>query len=376
MLVAEAGEWMDPMKRQLLQAQVAQAQAGVENIPLQQDLLRAQVDQAMRKDVRAEMEAGLLAEIFPGLRQQQGQPQPPAAAPQGTPQTAPQMIPQSAPGGATMQPMSAPGGPPADPMLIQAQAVDTGQQPPQPPPSAIDRMTPAQRQAFGLSMIGKGDAGKLLFDVDNQNRLGKEATNAVEKRLTDTFNQLGRLTEIQKQFKPEFLTFDKRAGFAWDALMDKTSVTRRSLTPQQQQELATFSAFKQESIENLNRYIKEITGAQMSEAEAARLMRAMPNPGVGIFDGDSPTEFKAKLDNAVRTAQLAFARDSYLRRNGFQGDAEAAARQVPLQRMQGIIQQRTNGILQEVQQANPGVRPEQLAPLVRQRLKAEFGISA
>lgn len=374
MLVAEAGEWMDPMKRRLLEAQTAQAEAGVANIPLQQELTRAQIEQARRKDARAEMEAGLLAEIFPGLRQNQGQPLAAGAPAQSGPQLAPQMVPQVGPGGATMQPMSAPVDPTADPMLIQTQAADVAPESPQ--PSVVDRLTPAQRQALGLGLIGKGDAGKILLDADSANRLGKEATNAVEKRLTDTFNQLGRLTEIQEQFKPEYLMWDKRAGFAWDRLMDSTSMTRKSITPQQTQELAEFSAFKQEAVENLNRYIKEITGAQMSEAEAARLMRAMPNPGVGIFDGDSPTEFKAKLDNAVRTAQLAYARDAYLRKNGFAGPAEEAARRVPLQRMQGIIQQRTNGILQEVQRANPGVPPAQLAPLVRQRLRAEFGISA
>lgn len=368
MLVAEAGEWMDPMKRRLLEAHTAQAEAGVANIPLQQELTRAQIEQARRKDARAEMEANIFAELFPGLRQQSGAPAP---APQAIPQAAPQQG-----GGASMQPMSAPVDPGADPMLIRTQAADTGPEAAPQQPGVADRLTPAQRQAMGLALIGKGDAGKILLDADNTNRLGQAATNAVEKDLTAGFNQLGRLTEIQRQFKPEFLTWDKRAGFAWDALMDKTGFTRRSLTPQQTQELAEFSAFKQDATENLNRYIKEITGAQMSEAEAARLMRAMPNPGVGIFDGDSPTEFKAKLDNAIRSAQLAYARNAYLRRNGFAGTAEEAARMVPLQKMQGIIQERTNGILQEVQRANPGVPPAQLAPLVRQRLRAEFGISA
>lgn len=370
MLVAEAGEWMDPMKRELMQAQTEQARANVENIPLQRDLLQAQVEQAKRKDTRAEMEASLLGEIFPGLRQSRAS-APAAASPQSIPQAAPQQG-----GGASMQPMSAPVDPGADPMLIRTQAADTGPEAAPQQPGVADRLTPAQRQAMGLALIGKGDAGKILLDADNTNRLGKEATNAVEKRLTDTFNQLGRLQSIQQQFNPDFLLWDKRAGFAWDKLMDSTSITRRSLTPQQTQQLAEFSAFKQEAVENLNRYIKEITGAQMSEAEAARLMRAMPSPGVGIFDGDSPTEFKAKLDNAVRMSQLAYARDAYLRRNGFAGTAEEAARRVPLQKMQGIIQDRTNGILREVQRANPGVPPAQLAPLVRQRLKAEFGISA
>ena len=374
-ILAKAAQYMDPEKRALLEAQTAQAQAGVANIPLQRELLQAQIEQARRKDEQAEVNARIMRSLFPEL----GGPAPAGqGVPSSPPQSAPPVTPQgqpSAPGGATLQPMGNPGEAPTDPMLHQAQAASP-QQTPQAPPSIVDRLSPAQRQALGLSMMGKGDAGKILLEADKDNRLGQEAKNAVEKDLVAGFNQISRLDSIAQQFRPEFQTWDSRAGFAWNALMDSTSMTRKNLKPEQRQQLAEFSAYKQEATENLNRYIKEITGAQMSEAEAARLTRAMPNPGVGIFDGDSPTEFKAKLDNAIRMSKLAFARNAYLRRQGFTGSVDQAASQIPLQRMEGIIQQRTRAILQEAQQANPGVPARELTPLVRQRLRSEFGISA
>jgi hypothetical protein len=362
MLIAEAGEWMDPLKRQLLQAQAAQAQAGVENIPLQRDLLQAQIAQAKQKDAMAEMQARVLAEVFPGLRPQTSQP---AAPP-------PQAVPQAGPGGAALQPMSDTGAP-ADPLLHPAQAALP---PPETPPGVADRLTPAQRQAMGLALIGKGDAGKILLEADNANKLDKEAKNQVEKDLVAATNQLGRLDDIANSYRERFQTLEGKIKNRFNSWVDYLGFARKSMNPKDRQDLAEFTAFRRDAFENLNRYIKEITGAQMSEAEAQRLMRAMPNPGVGLFDGDSPTEFKAKMDSVVRQTKLAYARMSYLRKNGFEGNADAAAKALPLERMPGLIQQRTNSILQEMRQLNPGARQEDLAPLIRRRLRSEFGISA
>jgi hypothetical protein len=55
-------------------------------------------------------------------------------------------------------------------------------------------------------------------------------------------------------------------------------------------------------------YIKRITGAQMSEAEAERIKLAMPDIGQGFFDGDGPTKFQSKMKNAMEKIKLAEAR--------------------------------------------------------------------
>lgn len=363
MLVAETGEWMDPMKRQLLQAQIAQAQAGVANIPLQRDLLQANIARAKQKDVRAEMEAGLLSDLFPGISAPAG------SAPPAAPGAA---VPQAGPGGAALQPMSGTSET-VDPMLIQAQAAPAPQTA---PPSLADRLTPAQRQALGLALIGRGDAGKILMDADGANKLNKEALNRVEGQMLDAVNQIGRLDEISKSYKDRFQTLEGKVGNRVNAWLDYSELTRKNMNPKDRQELAEFTAFRRDAFENLNRYIKEVTGAQMSEAEAQRLVRAMPNPGTGLWDGDSPTEFRAKMDGVIRQTKLAYARMSYLRKNGFAGGADEAARQLPLERMQGVIQKRTDEIAREAIKASPGATPQDVAPLVRQRLRAEFGIGA
>ena len=64
----------------------------------------------------------------------------------------------------------------------------------------------------------------------------------------------------------------------------------------------------------LNAYIKEITGAQMSEKEVVRLVQALANLGVTgdlgrVFGaGDNPVAFKAKFDVVMKHIQEARAR--------------------------------------------------------------------
>ena len=65
--------------------------------------------------------------------------------------------------------------------------------------------------------------------------------------------------------------------------------------------LKDIAQFEQDTNANVNLYIKEITGAQMSEAEAQRLSKAVANLG------DSPTVFKAKMENTQRVLKEAAA---------------------------------------------------------------------
>lgn len=61
-------------------------------------------------------------------------------------------------------------------------------------------------------------------------------------------------------------------------------------------------------MQNLNQTIKDLTGAAMGVQEADRIIASLPNAGTDIFGGDSPTEFEAKLNNAVKQTKYALAR--------------------------------------------------------------------
>lgn len=224
------------------------------------------------------------------------------------------------------------------------------------------------------SAVGKEflDAARATTSQD----LAKPALNALQEKQLNTTEQYARLKGIEQSWKPEYQTIETRLGFKWNSLLDKFSSTRNNLSPQQRQELASYSANRAESLNNLNQYIKEITGAAMTIAEAERIKKAQPNPGEGIFDGDSPIEFEAKLNNSIRMSKMALARYNYLVRNGFPADVDQMAKEIPLEDVPKLIQDRTNSIRKQILDASPGIAPNDIVPLVRQRLRAEFGIDA
>lgn len=146
--------------------------------------------------------------------------------------------------------------------------------------------------------------------------LSNKTKSDLEKDVVVSEKGLGRLQTISQQFDPKFLEVGTKFKAAFLSGIEKAGV---SLDTEDTQFLTKFSKFKKSASGHLNRYVKEITGAQMSEAEVKRLMRDVPNPGAGIFDGDSPTVFKAKMDEAITNLNAAQNRAIYLRKNGFKG---------------------------------------------------------
>ena len=195
---------------------------------------------------------------------------------------------------------------------------------------------------------------------------GKPAQNKVDEGLLDTGMRQQQLTAIQRQFKPEY----QQLGTRWNALSlsikDKVGLT--DLDPGQKQFLTEFSQYKRNSIDSLNQYIKSITGAAMTDAEAARILRGLPNPGTGLMDGDSPTEFKAKLDDALKQTRMAEARLVYIRRRGMSlGDVE-------LNQMPSLMNKRGAEVEAAIRQHQPKMAEADVRAQVRRYLAAEFGL--
>lgn len=234
----------------------------------------------------------------------------------------------------------------------------------------------ARRLGMGLALRGKGDAGRMMIDAASAGSMTKPTINAVQEKQLNAVEQYARLKAIKQSWKPEYQQIEKRLGFAWNSLVDKFGSARTSLTSQQRQELAAYSASRSEGLNNLNQYIKEITGAAMTIPEANRIKKTQPNPGEGIFDGDSPIEFQSKMDTNIRLTEMALARYSYLTKNGFDGTVDEMSKKIPLDDMPRVIQQETNKIQNDVMKANPGVPRQELVPIIQQRLRAQFGIES
>jgi len=191
---------------------------------------------------------------------------------------------------------------------------------------------------------------------------GKKNVEDAQAVLASAGNRLMAYNQIEATYKPEFSTPMFRGEQEWNSLKDKFG----TLDPAQKQTLTEYSQWKQNSINNINERIKELTGAAMGVEEAKRIMSGLPTPGQGIFDGDSPTVFKAKLDNAMQQLRLVEARNAYIVRTGstsFSG--------VSLEKMPKIINDKAAEIAKQYK-LDPNI-PKDKQMIMRQ-LSAYFGI--
>ena len=371
-------ESMHPERLNLLRQQIeaARAQAGLN--PLQRQKMEADIAQT-RAQTEAINRKDAMDEIFLRAFRAGDQPTAPPQSP-----IRPQSYAPTPERPAIMTPATvgvAPQEPAGDPMLIRTQAATGQPQTPTQPPNDPIVQTPigampasqARKLGFLLAYRGKGDAGKMIADPADPTKLPKEALNEIGKTEINLTEQLGRMREITRQFRPEFLTFEEQAkqyGVSW---LDKFDATRSKLTPEQIQQHAQYTAFRRDTVDNLNRYIKEITGAAMGVEEAKRIISAMPNMD------DGPTAFMAKAKAAQRAAELAVARTRYLRQYGFNGqpwngDREVAARAVPLERMKGIILEDGKQVRQQIKQQFPEAGDDQINGAVRAHIRSKYGM--
>lgn len=137
---------------------------------------------------------------------------------------------------------------------------------------------------------------------------GKKLAAEIQKRMFTAKQGLARLDLIKESFKPEFLEFFPRLGFAALKLSERAGV---SLSEETKIALSEFAVFTRRLLSNLNLYIKDITGAQMSATEAVRLIKAQPN------EEDSPTTFSAKLNDTTNELRASAFRMMHLLRMGF-----------------------------------------------------------
>lgn len=262
------------------------------------------------------------------------------------------------------------------------------------PQGTIDYLPSNQRPPAGYVPYSTG----IDVDVDKEGAVSlrtgvgragpggvqRRTAGALEEKIISTSEGIARLDEISQSFKPEFLELGTKWGaFAtkWKEKLKGTPAEKLAdlgTSEQETQDLEEFTAFRRDAIDNINRYIKEITGAQMSEREADRLRKAAPDPGEGFFDGDSPTEFQSKWKSSMRALKLSQARALYLRSSGLSEEAIAQmAKQdtlTSLSQIKGIIEQRDKELELDARKANPNASDAEIDSIVSQQLNQEFGL--
>ena len=103
----------------------------------------------------------------------------------------------------------------------------------------------------------------------------------------------------------------------WGAGWYERAMGPGSLSPETKELVEGYTRFKTEALNNINLYIKEITGAQMSEAEANRLRSAVADPGDSVWTQMSPSQFESAIKQDMERVRQAHMRSHYLLRKGW-----------------------------------------------------------
>jgi hypothetical protein len=345
------------------------------------DLRRAQADSARQQADNARTDSELMRSLMgPGPQPQSpmaAPPMPPAAGPQG-PLPGPAMnsplpgpaMPQSSDGfdPAMVRPMSdaGPAPQPQQPMLPGAddpRLVDTPFR-----RMSIDR---ARQLAGVFALRGKNEAAKLMQSAIEAKGLGKPGQNELDKKAVDTGELAMRLDGIMMKFRPEYQTLGTQLKMYGADTADWLGMSERVPAGMRQQ-LAYYTAFRQDAMNNLSQYIKEVTGAAMGIQEEKRIRAGMPDP-----ERDGPTKFEAKMRNAVGQAKYALARYNYLMKQGYDPAALSANREklssmIKIEDMPRVINERGAALKQQI--SSQGVPPAEVDRAVLRQLKQEFGI--
>jgi len=158
----------------------------------------------------------------------------------------------------------------------------------------------------GMVIESDGAGGfTMRTGVPSGAAMTKKTQGAIESKLLGGREQLKRMEIIQRGFKPEYQELGTRLARAWTGLKAWAGM---DVSKDEKVKLSEFKGFQRKSIENINLYIKELTGAQMSEKEADRLRLAQPDPGEKWYQGDDPITFKAKMDDVIKYAGASVAR--------------------------------------------------------------------
>lgn len=242
----------------------------------------------------------------------------------------------------------------------------------------IEGFGPMPKSGMVIESDGQGGFRVIQGDIGSGGwqPLTKSVTTQTQKDLIALNDEYERALRTAETFRPEFLEMGTKVENAAKMLGEKLGVYQPE--GQSKKDLEAYVDFKRNAIEDINMYIKRITGAQMSEKEAGRIRLAKPDPGEGLFDGDSPTQFKSKMNSTIRSIRLIRARREYLLKNGFtdnqiSNQMKKNSPPISLKKMGDIIKQNAERIYNELKEQDPAANDIDLSRKAFERAFANYG---
>jgi hypothetical protein len=161
--------------------------------------------------------------------------------------------------------------------------------------TGADGSTTLQIGGSGSGSMEKGTKKNLEQQIIN-NTMNYEGFKEIEELYDPKFSQL------PTKWKINYLKIKDGLG-DWNIFGD--------ISEEDKKLIKAYSQWEQKSWEMTNAYIKSITGAQMSEKEAERILKGFADPRKL-----SPTEYQAKLEGILDNAMKSTIRYNLILRSG------------------------------------------------------------
>jgi hypothetical protein len=223
---------------------------------------------------------------------------------------------------------------------------------------------PGKAPSSALSITGYDDKGRPLIQMGGKAPgITKPTRTATEKQLINKSETLAHLSSIRQRYRPEF----QQVGTRWDALKARLkSKAGISLAPEESELLQDYSAYRADAGQLFANTLKDLSGVAVNPTEFKRAEVWLPNPGTGLFDGDSPEELESKIERFEDFTKRALMKRNYILRHGLDID------DVDVDDMPGVVRKRGNEIEKQYRE-DFGLTGEALGDAVRQALTEEFG---
>ena len=251
---------------------------------------------------------------------------------------------------------------------------------------------------FGKVEMGVNDDGDRVFLVRNQAGQMKEAQMPegirpeparkgtelkVDAEGGVTFSQGGRQLDKTNQRKVEDKIFNKQEAvaryrsinesFNADLLKAKPKLKAAfakaknffdiDVSPEEKKLVKDMTVLYRRTAENLALFIKDMSGAAVSEQEAKRLSKIMPTTE------DAPLVFEAKLTDVMEQTQAALWRHNYALQKGL----DPVNSGLSMYDMPDIIEREGQKIELEIRKQNQGMSDSEIDSEVAKQLQSMFG---
>jgi hypothetical protein len=219
----------------------------------------------------------------------------------------------------------------------------------------------SKKPGGGVSITGYDAQGRPLIQVGGAPApFGKSATTKLEETQIQGIEGLARLDEIRRVAKPELLTYGNKLK---DWGLDVKSKAGFELNPEDQKFRNDYTSMRQATMVNLNKTIKDQTGATITENEVPRIMATVPTMD------DAPDQFPTKLNGADRLLRNGVIRAQIARDAGM----DPLQSGIDLGDTKTLINKRGEQLRRHYGARAPGMSQTDIDAAIEKQVRQEFG---